>query len=542
MADADINIRINAINNTRRAFADFGQILTGFNSALAIARQAIELFKKAYEFSEEGAQLARLEDASYSMARSVGLDMEEIVKAVRTASKGMVADTDIMASATKALMLGVGDSAEDMATLMEIAAVRGRAMGVETTKAFEDIVTGIGRQSKKILDNLGIVIDTQQAYRDYADSLGKASSQLTENEKKEAILQAVIEDTRDLLKETGGVIVDNAAKFDQLKAAEKNYYDTIKKSSAGWFSAWNEFWAESYNNNILIEQWRDLKKEAKELGVAFGDLEGFNFTGGVTDADLAAESIETLKTRVDEAIPSLGLMNDAVQVQALLLGELTEATYDLEAAQSQMKTTAGFVREAFKEQGLELSNNKWLMDQIALATGEMTVEEMAQRDAINVLTAAYADQTITQSEYLAALLATNQAMLEGEAMAFALAAALGSLPREIRTKILIEQFGYQTGNWTGGNIYGPVTPPGQPKMEAEGGPVTMNNPYIVGEQGPELFVPQGSGTIIPNNKLGGGGNITVVINTPVNLADETWVERKLYPYIKRGLKEAVRGA
>ena len=36
---------------------------------------------------------------------------------------------------------------------------------------------------------------------------------------------------------------------------------------------------------------------------------------------------------------------------------------------------------------------------------------------------------------------------------------------------------------------------------AEGGPVKANQPYIVGEKGPELFMPKSAGTIIPNNQL-----------------------------------------
>lgn len=51
-----------------------------------------------------------------------------------------------------------------------------------------------------------------------------------------------------------------------------------------------------------------------------------------------------------------------------------------------------------------------------------------------------------------------------------------------------------------------------PKL-AKGGLVNANSPYIVGEVGPELFVPSGSGRIVPNNQLGGGGT---VINLTVN--------------------------
>ena len=36
---------------------------------------------------------------------------------------------------------------------------------------------------------------------------------------------------------------------------------------------------------------------------------------------------------------------------------------------------------------------------------------------------------------------------------------------------------------------------------AEGGPAKAGKPYIVGEKGPELFVPKAAGTVIPNNKL-----------------------------------------
>lgn len=42
---------------------------------------------------------------------------------------------------------------------------------------------------------------------------------------------------------------------------------------------------------------------------------------------------------------------------------------------------------------------------------------------------------------------------------------------------------------------------------ASGGPVMGSTPYMVGEVGPELFVPGQSGTIIPNHALGGGGSV-----------------------------------
>ncbi|MGJ7486910.1 phage tail tape measure protein [Variovorax sp. LT2P21] len=43
------------------------------------------------------------------------------------------------------------------------------------------------------------------------------------------------------------------------------------------------------------------------------------------------------------------------------------------------------------------------------------------------------------------------------------------------------------------------------KAKASGGPVSGGTPYLVGEKGPEVFVPGASGSIVPNNALGGGG-------------------------------------
>jgi tape measure domain-containing protein len=49
-------------------------------------------------------------------------------------------------------------------------------------------------------------------------------------------------------------------------------------------------------------------------------------------------------------------------------------------------------------------------------------------------------------------------------------------------------------------------------QRAKGGPVSSGQTYMVGERGPELFVPGRSGSIVPNDKLGSGGSTSVVVN------------------------------
>ena len=69
------------------------------------------------------------------------------------------------------------------------------------------------------------------------------------------------------------------------------------------------------------------------------------------------------------------------------------------------------------------------------------------------------------------------------------------------------------GNFIGKLLGAEDTPEGM----AIGGPVAAGTPYIVGEKGPELFVPGAAGGIMPGL---GGGNI-VVNNNQVNQSAQT---------------------
>jgi hypothetical protein len=74
-----------------------------------------------------------------------------------------------------------------------------------------------------------------------------------------------------------------------------------------------------------------------------------------------------------------------------------------------------------------------------------------------------------------------------------------------------------------------------------GGLVQSHKATIVGEAGPELFVPSTTGTIIPNHRMGDGGSPTVVQNITINAGVPEAVRREVFnlmPFIKQ---EAVDG-
>lgn len=75
---------------------------------------------------------------------------------------------------------------------------------------------------------------------------------------------------------------------------------------------------------------------------------------------------------------------------------------------------------------------------------------------------------------------------------------------------------------------------------ASGGPVTAGTTYLVGEKGPELFKPSTSGSIIPNNAMGGSGT---TINLTVNGAiDPEGTARTIVDVLNRATGRGGSGA
>ena len=79
-----------------------------------------------------------------------------------------------------------------------------------------------------------------------------------------------------------------------------------------------------------------------------------------------------------------------------------------------------------------------------------------------------------------------------------------------------------------------------PAGRAVGGPVSAGRPYIVGENGPELFVPSAGGQVVPNGRMGGGATVNQTINISTGVAQTVRAEvLNLMPQIAESAKAAV---
>ena len=150
------------------------------------------------------------------------------------------------------------------------------------------------------------------------------------------------------------------------------------------------------------------------------------------------------------------------------------------------------------------------------------------------------DQILTRADEIAqsfdavgnAVANSFKGMLTG-AMSFksAMKGIIGAVIDELFRLYVVQQIVGVVKGALGGLFGAPVLP-----GKAVGGSVTGNKPYMVGERGPELFVPGGNGTIIPNqNVRGGGGGSPISINVDARGSSDPAAVRA---QVQQGILEA----
>jgi hypothetical protein len=196
-----------AVSSTMAAFA---VATTGATTALAL-------------LTNRGGKVLNIQR---SFAKATG-QSQMAIRELRDATEGLISDYDLMQGMNRALALGAANNAKQFGELSRTAITLGRALGVDATFAMESLSLGIGRQSRLILDNLGLIVSVEKANRDYAATLRKTVAELTEAEKKEAFRTAAMEAARIKIDQLGGIQETNADVVTRLKVAYQNFRDEL---------------------------------------------------------------------------------------------------------------------------------------------------------------------------------------------------------------------------------------------------------------------------------------------------------------------------
>lgn len=556
MAEENVTININAKNNTKAAFAGAAIAITGFNQALAIAQKVMQVAKRAYEelieatvdyamqvrdmnlligaSAEESSKLIQAADDVFISYDTMTKAMQAAIRqGVSPTIEGMgqladqyVAIQDPIAK-TKFLMDNFGRAGADLAPLMELGSGGIKELGDEAEK------TGL------VLDQKGV--DSAIRFKEAVDQL---------NDTVEGLKVSI---GMDMLPTLNLLLLAFDRGIDRIWSFF-NVLGLFKQGSYAGFIDW--LGDVTGLTDEATEGLEGVEDGVKGVGSAIANLpQKANPKRVVADLiDPFEQALDDIATIIQGDLGQQ--IEDFYQGQADLQQEIWAKEQEIATARAQ-----GYSEQGTKIQGLygELDGLKGKYAENATAHEEATkriiYDMMQQRLASSMLS------TQVQADVLAQL--GMQMGLWDEATANMITGVdevvaafesgkinatddiqtiidyLMSIPSGktfTLTTVLNNQAIQGLVGGMGGQYYWDIF------GFANGGNFSAGQPMVVGEEGPEVVRFDRPGTVIPNGAGGGGSNITVVINTPVNLADETWVERKLYPYIKRGLKEAVRGA
>ena len=348
---------------------ELGRALGSMVGPLSIAG-VIALGKRVADTATElaglGAQVKMVSGAFDDMA---GSQASAMLEKLRRTARGSIDDYSLMLSANRAMMLGVTQDAEGMSKLLEVAMRRGAAMGLSTQQAFNDIVTGIGRASPMILDNLGIVVNAKETYEAYAKSIGVATDALSEQQKTQALAARVMAEA------TGDSGVgDDVLAPAQLETSMANLRQEIGLSLEGWRQLMTEIAEGAQKTTDYLRN----KREAEAgldidyyIGIAKSqNPKAPNFQQIIAPINAVVDALATGKITFDEARTALDEMFGLAPYWAAEMAGTNVALVEHAAYIDMVGTAAGRAHAALKQ----------LYDWEAMFGG--TVAGRASRDAV----------------------------------------------------------------------------------------------------------------------------------------------------------------
>lgn len=300
------------------------QGMSSFQGALNLVKTAIvtlgvvELGKQLVDLANKGSQI---NDVFKGFQRNFG-DGEKGLSDLRTAAKGTISDFDLMLSANKASLLGITSDTEKLAGLMTTARLRGKELGLSTTQAFDDIVTGIGRGSPLILDNLGIKLP--QALKD-------AMTQMSEAEAMQTLLNFAIEDGANLARQYGGDIATDADKVAAFSTKIENFKNGIGQTLAPVLGDAIDLITKlgeqvgSYLTPMFEEARKILEPFLSRLGEIVNEVGTFLKNTFATAIDSVRNSMANIQPHVQKIIDAF---NRIATVVGNILGPIIEAAWE----------------------------------------------------------------------------------------------------------------------------------------------------------------------------------------------------------------------
>lgn len=536
---------------------NFAAMAIGFNQALEIANKLGDAIKVAYAAASEGAAIEYAAIKFGNLSESIGTTSGLLLGDLKNATRGMMSDAQLMGSAGNLMALGLAKSHDEVVRLTTVSGALGMNMN--------QLVLALTNQTTARFDQLGVSVD---GFKEKVKALEDAGMSAND-----AFKEAFLQQAEEQIARVGSIAETSAGKLMMMESAFSNLGDAIKLQLATTFAGLAPVMktvADSITENIKVgedykttmntiqnlmdtglvsgREYRDLLRDMgvhSGMGAITADqhkiaLDFLNRT--MADASESAQGWADANDRVwtsmDATVKSTNAMSDAAIANKLGLSEwrtelartaetLREdlaAAYDTvaEAEMSWRMGVSGTLKskldEEFEAHKLSADKYKASLDLLDQTYGtnyvlqyemDLAIDDLFQKlleDPDGFVEAAGAFE-----EYFMPLSSSVQnAMLDvGD-----LQSQLSALERTYTAKINIVIATYGAGGIGSDNI-GDMGGEGNSEWEvtpgthAMGGYELAGQPYIVGEAGPELFIPDTNGRVYSNSSSSamlGGGN------------------------------------
>ena len=295
------------IRNNRlldHSFATMRSHMLLFNFAMGLGvRQLSQLAKQTAKVESMEKAFNTLSGGSNNAAISM--------TKLKLATDNTMSEMELFEQANSAMVLGVTKNSDEMSEMFDMAQRLGRALGVDTKRSIESIVTGLGRQSVKMLDNIGIVVKSNEAYEDYANELGKSVDQLTDGEKRQAFFNAALEAGRNKVKSLGPETKSTQDSFDRFGATLSDVGISFGKMITPSITKLLDDFSD-WVFNMNAGPMEKLVKNLSDAGIEVTKFTGLMKQLEKEKAQESMDELTTSSTEVLDVLTHLGNKNDVV--------------------------------------------------------------------------------------------------------------------------------------------------------------------------------------------------------------------------------------
>ncbi len=244
------------------------------------------------KLAADAAPLQTVRESFEGLAQSAGKSGEEMLAALQRGSSGMIAQRDLMLSFNKAAQLVSTDFATKLPDAMQYLSKVSAATGQDMGFLLDSLVTGVGRLSPMILDNLAIQVNLNEAYEKYAQSIGKSAKELTKQEQQTALMNQVLEKLAANTASMPDVSNTAAAGMARLQAQLQNTKDAIGMALVPalntMLQAIQPILTEALPRLVVLFQENVIPIVERSVGAIASFVTGFDKVSGVIDRAIDA--------------------------------------------------------------------------------------------------------------------------------------------------------------------------------------------------------------------------------------------------------------